>query len=171
MPAVRAARITASSKPADDHGRSLSTSVRAAGLYRRAVRVLWERPDDSTRLLGAALGADAGFALAAAGLAALAPSGISPLLESPPGNRLECWERRHLDVVGVALEGDGERASALLREHLTDVGCDPVAFFAVARLRRRRDDLAGLADAACPLHLPQGRAAHGPVPVPDRRCT
>jgi hypothetical protein len=45
------------------------------------------------------------------------------------------WERHHIELVSVAASGDVDRAAGLLREHLANVGCDPLANRIVAHLR------------------------------------
>jgi hypothetical protein len=46
------------------------------------------------------------------------------------------WERHHIEVVSTAVTGDPVRAADLLREHLANVGCDPLAYRIIAHLRR-----------------------------------
>jgi len=58
------------------------------------------------------------------------------------------WECHHIEVVTAAAAGHVTRASDLLREHLTSVGCDPLAVRITARLREPvagDDDLENLA--------------------------
>lgn len=110
----------------DAHGRSLTTSADAAAWYRIAQRFA---PDAAAAVvaLRAALAADEGFVLAAAGLGVL--TGDEP---TPGPGPLTRWERRHVEVAAAAARRDGPRAVGLLREHLTEVGCDPVTLLVVA---------------------------------------
>jgi hypothetical protein len=47
-----------------------------------------------------------------------------------PGARGARWRRQHDEIVSAS-GSDPERAEALLREHLAEFGCDPVATTAV----------------------------------------
>ena len=44
------------------------------------------------------------------------------------------WERHHIEVIRTAATGDANRAAGLLREHLANVGCDPLAVRIAAQL-------------------------------------
>jgi hypothetical protein len=103
----------------DDHGRLLSTTPGAAAWYRRAQRAAG-RVRDRRAALQHAVAADPQFTVAAADLGS-----------SPPGRAMTTWERHHCEVVGAATS-DAGRAATLLREHLAEVGCDPVALAIVA---------------------------------------
>jgi hypothetical protein len=74
-----------------------------------------------------ALHEDPDFAVAAADLAALRgeETGV-------PTGAVNVWERHHVEVVLAAARGHSCRAVDLLREHLSAVGCDPVATAIVA---------------------------------------
>lgn len=118
----------ASAEPAVEvHGRVMTTNQQAAACYREAQRAA-DR-DNAIVALRLAVAADAAFAVAVADLAAVteAPS-------APPDSQQMTWERHHVEVVGTASTGDGNRALDLLREHLASVGCDPLAFRIVAHL-------------------------------------
>ena len=119
----------------------VTASPQAAAWYRRAQRAA--SPSRATEALRLAVTADPGFALAAADLAAL--TGTPGL---PPGRRPMNWERHHIEVVSAAAAGHLTRASDLLREHLANVGCDPLAVRITTGLRvptARGDDLDELA--------------------------
>jgi hypothetical protein len=113
----------------EDHGRAVTANQRAAAWYRQAQRAI------DCRLAAAALRlaliADPAFGLALVDLLAL--NGAS-------SQHLSCgqmnWERHHIEVVRAAASGDAVRAADLLREHLANVGCDPLAHRIVAHLRR-----------------------------------
>jgi hypothetical protein len=49
----------------------------------------------------------------------------------PTASSANRWERHHREIVELATHGNAGRAAMLLREHLTDVGCDPIAARAV----------------------------------------
>ncbi len=111
----------------DGHGRALTTTAVAAGWYRLAQRQA-HQPDDPCRALGRAVGADAAFALAAVDLRALTGD-TSPARVTGP---LTGWERHHCEIVEAAVVGQAARAAALLRQHLAEVACDPLALRIVA---------------------------------------
>jgi hypothetical protein len=108
----------------DDHGRPLTTNATAAAWYRTAQRGLARR-DDPGQALRQALRADPDFAVAASDLNAL--TDVSPVAAARPATN---WERHHCEIVGTA-RLDVRRASGILREHLADVGCDPLALYIV----------------------------------------
>ena len=122
------------------HGRAVTATRRAAAWYKQAQRAIDSRR--ATAALRLAVGADPGFELAAADLGAITgtPGGN-------PGRRPMTWERHHIEVVRTAATGNAGRAVDLLREHLAGVGCDPLAFRIVARLRQsiKDDDFEDLA--------------------------
>jgi hypothetical protein len=100
-------------------------------------------PDPALRC---ALLADPTFAVAASDLLALANE--QPIVE--PSRPSTTWERHHCEIVTEA-QRDVGRASGILREHLADVLCDPLAVHIVCaalRAAARRDDdrIADLAD-------------------------
>jgi hypothetical protein len=115
----------------DDHGRPLTTNATAAAWYRVAQRSLVHSggPDPALRR---ALAADPTFAVAASDLLAVATS-EPPAVE--PARPSTTWERHHCEVVAEA-QRDVGRAAGILREHLADVGCDPLAVHIVCRALR-----------------------------------
>ena len=119
----------------------VTTNPQAASWYCRAQRAA--DPRWAAMALRLAVTADPDFALAAADLAAITgtPGGH-------PGRRPMNWERHHIEVVTAAAAGHVTRASDLLREHLADVGCDPLAVRITTGLREpmaRDDDVDELA--------------------------
>ena len=105
----------------DDHGRALTTNAAAAAWYRVAQRSLLDRdaPDPALRH---ALRADPTFAVAASDLLALVEEAPTVELVRPATS----WERHHCEIVAETRRDVG-RASGILREHLADTGCDPLA--------------------------------------------
>jgi hypothetical protein len=77
-----------------------------------------------------AVSADPRFALAVADLNALTGTP-----GQPPDGRAMNWERHHIEVVATAAAGQATRAADLLREHLANAGCDPLAIRITARLQ------------------------------------
>jgi hypothetical protein len=145
--------LPAAGPAVEDHGRVVTASPQAAAWYRRAQRAA--DPHRAARALRLALAADAGFALAAADLAA-----ITGTRSSQTGRRPMNWERHHIEVVGAAAAGQLSRASDLLREHLASIGCDPLAVRITVHLREvaASGELADLAR-----QLPGCHAAPWPV--------
>jgi hypothetical protein len=123
----------------DAHGRTLSTSPAAAAWYREAQRTAHE-PDDPRRPLREAVTADPTFAVAAADLDAL----TGEAAVCPVSRPVTTWERHHQEIVATATSGQASRALALLREHLAEVGCDPLAARIVADHTEPRPDPADL---------------------------
>lgn len=115
------------------HGRAVTATRRAAEWYREAQRAA--DPRHATAALRLAVSADPGFGLAAADLAA-----ITGAPDPDPGRGPMTWERHHIEVVRTVAAGRAGRAVDLLREHLASVGCDPLAFRIVARLRQPVQD-------------------------------
>ena len=113
----------------EDHGRTVTASVRAAAWYRQAQRAV-DRAE-ATTALRLAVDADPAFELALADLDAMTGSSGQRDRRGQMN-----WERHHIEVVRTAAAGNGQRAADLLREHLAAVGCDPLAFRIVARLRQ-----------------------------------
>ncbi len=113
----------------EGHGRVVSTSLRAASWYRQAQRAVDRRR--ATEALRLAVEADPAFELALADLDAITGTSARSHIR-----RQMNWERHHIEVVRTAVIGDGTRAADLLREHLADVGCDPLASRIVAHLRQ-----------------------------------
>jgi hypothetical protein len=116
----------------EDHGRVVTTSRRAAGFYRQAQRAVDARR--ATAALRLAVNADPAFGLAIADLDAI----TGPVCEAPSRQQMS-WERHHIEVVRTAATGDANRAAGLLREHLANVGCDPLAVRITAQLRQPDD--------------------------------
>jgi hypothetical protein len=102
----------------DGHGRPLTTTPIAAGWYRLA-----QRQTDPIDALQRAVAADPTFAVAAVDLLALTGDRRPARLGGP----LTGWERHHCEVVAAAVGGGAARAAALLRQHLGEVACDPLA--------------------------------------------
>ena len=113
---------------AEEHGRTVTANHRAAAWYRQAQRAADCR--QATRALELAVTADPAFGLAIADLNAI--KGRST--EDPRGRKMN-WERHHIEVVNAAATDDAIRAADLLREHLANVGCDPLAFRIISHLR------------------------------------
>jgi hypothetical protein len=112
----------------DVHGRALTARPQAARWYRQA-----QRAADShlaTTALRLAVDADPAFGLAVADLGA-----ITGTARQGPSRHQMNWERHHIEVVAAAATGHPGRAADLLREHLANVGCDPLAFRIAALLR------------------------------------
>jgi hypothetical protein len=124
----------------DEHGRDLSTSTSAAAWYREAQRSA-HQPDDPRPPLREAVSADPKFAIAVADLDALNGKPSTSAVTRP----LTTWERHHQEIVAAASGGHVPRAVALLREHLAEVGCDPLAVRVVVDHASDDDDLADLA--------------------------
>ena len=138
--------------PCEAHGRALSTTADAARSYRRA-QAAAPRPEDDLRraLLG-----DPFFAVARADLAALTDSPLAHLDTAA----LHPWERRHVEIVTAARTGHVHRAADLLRDHLADVGCDPLALAAVRRRAQSRPccvDLDDLVESSPDCHAEVSR--------------
>src|SRR5664280_493261 len=113
----------------EEHGRAVTANPRAAAWYRQAQRAVDCRR--ATRALELAVTADPAFGLAIADLSAI--KGTST---QDPRSRQINWERHHIEVVRAASAGDAIRAADLLREHLANVGCDPLAARIAAHLRQ-----------------------------------
>jgi hypothetical protein len=113
----------------EDHGRAVTTNPQAAAWYRRAQRA----PDcrRATAALRLAVIADPAFGLALVDILAIAGA-----TSQHPSRGQMSWERHHIEVVSAAAAGDTARAADLLREHLANVGCDPLADRIAAHLRR-----------------------------------
>ncbi|HEV8064043.1 MAG TPA: hypothetical protein VGP46_04385 [Acidimicrobiales bacterium] len=129
----------------------MTASLEAASFYRQAQRA----PDtaETVSALRHAVGADPAFQLAGADLGALVDAPAAAV-----SGRQMNWERHHVEVVRTAAAGLLARATDLLREHLANVGCDPVALRVVAELRQRQgqldlDDLSGRFSACHPVSV------------------
>jgi hypothetical protein len=136
------------SDASDEHGRDLTTSASAAAWYRAAQRSA-RPPEDPRPPLRNAVRADPTFAVAVADLGALTGEEPSSRLTRPATT----WERHHQEIVVAATDGHSARAVALLREHLAEVGCDPLAVRTVAA-RVSDDDVSDLADQLPSCHSP-----------------
>jgi hypothetical protein len=133
----------------EDHGRVVTANPAAAAWYRRAQRSA--DPHRAAMALRLAVTADPDFALAAADLAA-----ITGTPGRHPGRRPMNWERHHIEVVTAAAAGHVTRAADLLREHLANVGCDPLAVRITTGLREpmaRDGDLDELASQLPGCHV------------------
>ena len=133
----------------DEHGRDLSTSADAAAWYREAQRSA-RRPEDPRPPLREAVSADPAFAIAVADLDALTGSTTT----SPVTRPATTWERHHQEIVTAASGGHVPRAVALLREHLCEVGCDPLAVRIVEDHATDTCDLEDLANQLPNCHSP-----------------
>lgn len=111
----------------DGHERALTTTPLVAGWYRLAQRQAFP-PADPRPSLRRAIEADPAFALAAVDLRALTGDTRPARLAGP----LTGWERHHCEIVAAVVAGHEARAAALLRLHLDEVGCDPLALRVVA---------------------------------------
>ena len=111
------------------HGRAVTATPGAAAWYRQAQQAVDCRR--AMRALEHAVTADPAFGLAIADLSAIKGTSIQD-----PRSRQINWERHHIEVVRAASAGDANRAADLLREHLANVGCDPLAARITAHLRR-----------------------------------
>jgi hypothetical protein len=104
----------------EDHGRTVTANRQAAVWYRLAQRAV--TCPLAVAALRRAVIADPAFGLAIADLDA-----ISGTTNRVPGRRQTNWERHHIELVSAAATSDAARAADLLREHLANVGCDPLA--------------------------------------------
>jgi hypothetical protein len=127
------------------HGRAVTANILAATFYRQA-----QQAADASAVVQAirqATVADPSFGLAFADLAAIGEAPPGPTHGRPPMS----WERHHIEVVLTAAAGDVSRATDLLREHLTSVGCDPLAVRIVTDLLLRTGNPDGLEDLCAQL--------------------
>jgi hypothetical protein len=130
---------------------------------------------DPSAALRRAVDADPTWAVALADLHAWTGAEVPS-----PGPGATPWERRHLEIVAAAVT-DPLRAEALLREHTTRSGCDPLALLIVARHMdgidgERLADLRGRACTSGPTDTAPARrvstvadpasCAHHPAPRP-----
>lgn len=142
QPVSRRNHLDTSRTAVEDHGRTVTASLRAATWYRQAQRAIDRRR--AITALRHAVDADPAFELALNDLDAM--TGTSGQRHSRPQMT---WERHHIEVVRTAASGNAKRAADLLREHLAGVGCDPLAFRIVAYMRQTMgmdddfEDLAG----------------------------
>jgi hypothetical protein len=129
QPFSRRDHLEASGPAVEDHGRAVTASSRAAAYYRQAQRAIDRRR--AITALRLAVEADPAFELALADLDAITGTGGQRLSRGQMN-----WERHHIEVVRTAASGGDKRAADLLREHLSGVGCDPLAFRIVAQMRQ-----------------------------------
>lgn len=113
----------------EEHGRAVTANPRAAAWYRQAQRAVDCRR--ATRALELAVTADPAFGLAIADLSAIKGTWTQDFR-----SRQINWERHHIEVIRAASAGDAIRAADLLREHMANVGCDPLAARIAAHLRQ-----------------------------------
>jgi hypothetical protein len=135
----RAQSASAAGLAVEDHGRAVTSNTQAAAFYRQAQQA--RDAADAITGLRHAVTIDPAFGLATADLDALT--------ETPPGvidGHQMNWERHHIEVVRMAAAGNHTRAADLLREHLANIGCDPLALRIVTELRRREGHQDGLDD-------------------------
>ena len=112
----------------EDHGRAVTANRQAAAWYRQAQQAV--NCAQAVAALRRAVTADPAFGLAVADLDAFRGT------TGPDHPRRQMnWERHHIELVGVAAAGAADRAADLLREHLANVGCDPLAARIAAHLR------------------------------------
>jgi hypothetical protein len=144
QPTARRGRSASAGPAVEDHGRVVTANVQAAAFYRQAQQAV----DSSDRLTGLrhAISADPDFGLAIADLDGLTQTPLGVF-----GGRQMNWERHHIEVVRTSAAGNHSRAADLLREHLANVGCDPLALRIVAELRWRAGYRDGLEDLSVPL--------------------
>ena len=136
--------LAASGPAVEDHGRTVTASLRAAAWYRQAQRATDRRR--AATALRHAVDADPAFELALADLDAMTgTSGQRPSLGQMN------WERHHIEIIRTAASGNAKRAADLLREHLAAVGCDPLAFRIVAQMRQPAGMDDGFEDLAAQL--------------------
>lgn len=136
----------------------------ARSLFERAAGEVCATGRLPVALLAAALAADPSLEVARAHLSDAAggdgsdgdadgvPAADAEGEGSPPAPPRRRWDRQHVEIVRAARDGDVDRAEALLRDHVREHGCDPLAVLAV--LERASDpgrlaDLRG-ADCRCP---------------------
>jgi len=108
----------------------VTANFRAAAFYRQAQQAA--DTSATVEALRHAVIADPGFGLAVADLGAFTETSPEPM----KGHQTS-WERHHIEVIHIAVAGNLSRATDLLREHLADVGCDPLVLRIVDDLRRR----------------------------------
>lgn len=125
---IRPTRPPTSGPAVEDHGRAVTANRQAAAWYREAQNAVdCRRAITALRL---AVLADPAFGLAAVDLYA-----ITAVPPRRVNSRLMSWERHHCEVICTAATGDAIRAEDLLREHLANVGCDPLGYRIAAHLR------------------------------------
>jgi hypothetical protein len=131
----------------EEHGRAVTANPMAAAWYRQAQQAVDCRR--AIRALEHAVTADPAFGLAIADLGAIKGTSI----QDPRGRQIN-WERHHIEVVRAASAGDAIRAADLLREHLANVGCDPLAVRITAHLRQPMQGMTDLLPSCHPSAWP-----------------
>jgi hypothetical protein len=117
-----------------------TSSATAAARYADGVELLISSSDQAMAVLRAAVAADASLGIAGAALAwcAAGQAGADPTpldaaeLPMAPA-RATRRERQHIEIIGTALRGDGERARALGAEHLREFPNDVLIAHLVGR--------------------------------------
>jgi hypothetical protein len=132
----------------DDHGRALTTVATAAEWYREAQRVAWDAVA-AIAALQRAIEVDPTFPVATADLDALTGASTSVSRSA----RMTTWERHHIEIVTTAARGGSDRAASLLREHVSEVGCDPLALRIVHDALADPNAVADLLAERPPCHL------------------
>ncbi|HEX3460972.1 MAG TPA: hypothetical protein VHT49_08705 [Acidimicrobiales bacterium] len=107
----------------------MTANREGAAWYRQAQRAVTCQL--ASAALRQAVTVDPSFGLAIADLDA-----INGTTSRGAGRRQMNWERHHIELVNAAAAGDAARAADLLREHLANVGCDPLAS-RIAALRQQ----------------------------------
>src|SRR5690348_4410408 len=123
--------------PHDRYGLSLAASPAAAAAYVDAVDRLLAAREGALEGFDRALAADPGFALAHVGrsrsllVAGRGPEGRAAATAArAAAGGLERRERQHVEALAAAATGPGDRALALVREHLGEFPRDVVALAA-----------------------------------------
>jgi hypothetical protein len=160
VPAARRHKPALPGPAVEDHGRAVTANIQAAAFYRQAQQAI--DTFDAVTALRHAVRVDPAFELAVADLAAITETSAG----ASSGRQMN-WERHHIEVVRTAAVGNLGRAADLLREHLANVGCDPIALRIVSELRQRAGQQDGLDDVTS--HLPACHPAYrethpGPPP-------
>ncbi|HWO05042.1 MAG TPA: hypothetical protein VNQ54_09630, partial [Methylomirabilota bacterium] len=113
--------------PNDRYGLSLTTTPPTAAVYVEAVDRLLAAREGALEGFDRALAADPGFALAHIGrsrsllVAGRGPEGRAAAAAAlARAGGLERRERRHVEALAAAATGPGDRALALIREHLAE---------------------------------------------------
>ena len=121
-----------------------TTAAEAAARYSAGGQLLVRSSPDAVAVLGAAVAADRSLGVALAALALSAAGKRSPDRVGVDALELglaRSWaatrrERQHIEVVEIALRGDGERARALGHHHLSEFPDDVLIVHLVGRKGR-----------------------------------
>jgi len=154
--------------PNDRYGLSLTTSPPAAAAYVDAVDRLLAAREGALEGFDRALAADPGFALAHVGrsrsllVAGRGPEGRAAAAAALPcAGGLDRRERQHVEALAAAATGPGDRALALIREHLAEFPRDVVALAAANGIygligmsgrQERNEDMLALLDELAPAY-------------------